>query len=109
MLKNKVIALFAGNIFRTAGGYLADGQTTAATERLAESSKQRYLSFQLADEFRHTSMDLTRLARTYVSTGDNLYLEQYWDIVKWRNGERPRPQSVDRGLYPGETRKQGIL
>jgi len=37
----------------------------------ADDSKTRYLSYLIADEFRQSSLDLTRLCRTYVATGDN--------------------------------------
>ncbi|WP_419812007.1 methyl-accepting chemotaxis protein [Bacterioplanoides sp.] len=106
MLKNKVIALFSGIIIAMLIAVWASQQATTSTQQLASSAKQRYLSFQLADEFRHSSMNLTRLARTYVSTGEDTYRRQYWDIVKWRNGEIPRPTSVNKDLYPGESRKQ---
>lgn len=86
--------------------FWAAKQASVATELLAESAQLRYLSFQLADEFRHSSMDLTRLARTYASTSDDKYRQQYWDIVKWRNGEAARPNAVHKDLYPGQVRKQ---
>ena len=66
----------------------------------------RYLSFAIADEFRHTSMDLTRLCRTYVSNGEQKYWDAYWDIVKWRSGKRPRPEYVNKELYRGKTKIQ---
>ncbi|UTW47983.1 methyl-accepting chemotaxis protein [Bacterioplanoides sp. SCSIO 12839] len=106
MLKNKVIALFSGIIVAMLVAVWASQQAANSAHELALSAKQRYLSFQLADEFRHSSMNLTRLARTYVSTGEDTYRRQYWDIVKWRNGEIPRPNSVNKDLYPGESRKQ---
>ncbi len=71
-----------------------------------QKSEQRYLSYILADEFRQTSMDLTRLCRTYVSTGEQKYWDQYWNIVKWRNGEIARPNYVDKALYRGQKKKQ---
>ena len=71
-----------------------------------DASKSRYLSFALADEFRHTSMDLTRLARTYVATGDQKYWDQYFYIVDWRNGKSPRPSYVNAELYRNETMPQ---
>ncbi|WP_299768392.1 methyl-accepting chemotaxis protein [uncultured Pseudoteredinibacter sp.] len=68
--------------------------------KLAEEAKLRYLSFQLADEFRQTSQDLTRLGRSYVITGDESFKDAYWDIVKWRSGEIARPKSVHADLSP---------
>lgn len=106
MLRNKVILLFAGVFLALLAAIWAENKAANSVDHLAESSQLRYLSFQIADEFRHSSMNLTRLARTYVSTADNKYLQQYWDIVRWRNGEIARPQNVHRDLYPGELRKQ---
>jgi methyl-accepting chemotaxis protein len=74
-----------------------------------ENSSTRYLSYLLADEFRQTSMDLTRLGRTYVATGEQKYWDAYWNIVKWRNGELERPDYVDDALYKGERKKQNDI
>ena len=58
---------------------------------LTESQKIRFQSYQRADELRQSSDDLTRLARTYVVTGDPKYEKMYWDVLAIRNGELPRP------------------
>jgi methyl-accepting chemotaxis protein len=58
---------------------------------LNESQQIRYLSYQAADELRQSSMDLTRLARTYVSTGDSKYEDLYWEVLDIRNGKKTRP------------------
>jgi methyl-accepting chemotaxis protein len=36
-------------------------------------------------------MDLTRLARTYVSTGNAKYEDLYWEVLDIRNGKKARP------------------
>ncbi|MGH8852833.1 MAG: methyl-accepting chemotaxis protein [Telluria sp.] len=56
----------------------------------------RYQSYILADELRQSSDDLTRLARTYVVTGDARYERQYLDILDIRNGKKPRPENYER-------------
>jgi len=56
----------------------------------AAASSKRYQSYLLADELRQSSDDLTRLARTYVVTGDLAYEQQYMDILDVRNGKKPR-------------------
>ncbi|MEK7483662.1 MAG: methyl-accepting chemotaxis protein, partial [Planctomycetota bacterium] len=58
--------------------------------------ENRYQSYLRADELRQSSDDLTRLARTYVVTGDAKYEKMYWDILKIRKGEKPRPQAYER-------------
>ncbi len=73
---------------------------------LVEKEGIRYESYQLADELRQSSDDLTRLARTYVSTGgDSKYEDEYWHILDVRNGKKARPdgrtiplQSLMKGL-----------
>jgi methyl-accepting chemotaxis protein len=58
---------------------------------LNNSQDIRFRSHLLANELRQSSEDLTRLARTYVITGDAKYERMYWDIVAVRAGEKPRP------------------
>ena len=62
------------------------------------SNERRYRSYKLADELRQTSDDLTRMARTYVVTGDPCYEKQFWEILAIRNGEAPRPPNY-QGIY----------
>lgn len=69
---------------------------SSASDELAAASAKRYQSYLLADMLRQSSDDLTRLARTYVVTGDDSYEKQYWDILAIRNGEKPMPQAYER-------------
>lgn len=64
--------------------------------------KERFLAFSIADEFRQTSANLTRFARTYSATGDSRYWDEYWNLVDWSSGDIPRPDSVHPELFPGE-------
>jgi len=68
----------------------------SAEGELKRKQEIRYRSFLLADELRQSSDDLTRLARTYVVTGDAAYEQQYNDILDIRNGKKPRPQEYYR-------------
>jgi methyl-accepting chemotaxis protein len=61
-----------------------------------EIAARRYQSYLLADELRQSSDDLTRLARTYVVTGESKWEKQYLEILDIRNGKLPRPQSYER-------------
>ena len=65
-------------------------------EAVTAAQKSRYESYLLADELRQSSDDLTRLARTYVVTGDPAYEAQYLDVVAIRGGEKPRPVQYSR-------------
>jgi len=61
-----------------------------AQSKLNDSQKVRYQSYIAADELRQSSMDLTRLARTYVSTGNSKYEDLYWEVLDIRNGKKSR-------------------
>jgi methyl-accepting chemotaxis protein len=65
-------------------------------QQVNEANESRYQSFLLAKELRQSSDDLTRLARTYVVTGDPSYEKQYFDILDIRNGKKPRPLHYER-------------
>ena len=51
----------------------------------------RFQSYRLAHELRHSSDELTRLARTYCVTGDAAFERAYWHLLDVRNGKAPRP------------------
>ncbi|MCA9284494.1 MAG: methyl-accepting chemotaxis protein, partial [Phycisphaerales bacterium] len=71
-------------------------------ERLQESAAlmqtRRFESWKLADELRASSDELTRMARTFVVTGDPLYETYFNDILAIRNGTMPRPEGYG-GIY----------
>jgi methyl-accepting chemotaxis protein len=67
-----------------------------SNEALNKASENRYSSYLLASELRQSSDDLTRLARTYVLTGDARYEEQYQAIIDIRDGRKARPQHYER-------------
>ncbi len=69
-----------------------------ANQAISAAHAQRYRSYQLADEFRQGSDDLTRLARTYVVTGDKRWEDQYMEIIDIRSGKKPRPGGYE-GIY----------
>jgi len=60
-------------------------------DRIADAQNRRFLSYQLADELRQSSDDLTRMARTYVVTGDPRFEEYFNRILDIRDGRAPRP------------------
>lgn len=70
----------------------------SAMEKFAQ---KRFVSILLAQEVRATSNGLTANARAYVSTGNNAYEKAYWDLVKIRSGEMPRP--AEAAVAPGKT------
>jgi methyl-accepting chemotaxis protein len=75
---------------------LAVWRMNAAAAESAEAESRRTLSLQLADELRQSSDDLTRLARTYVVTGDPKWEAQYFEVLDIRNGKKPRPSGYEQ-------------
>ena len=70
--------------------------TSVAQKRLVGSYQQRYQLSILAGELRQSSDDLTRLARTYVDTGDTKYEEAFKKVLAIRRGDAPRPIGYER-------------
>jgi len=66
--------------------------------RIADGQARRFLSYQLADEVRQSSDDLTRMARTYVVTGEPRFEEYFNRILEIRDGRAPRPVGYN-GVY----------
>ncbi|PIE02601.1 MAG: hypothetical protein CSA81_06345 [Acidobacteria bacterium] len=62
-----------------------------AQNKLQSEQKIRYKSYLAANEFLNSSCELTRLARTYVVTGQSKYETRYNDVIAVRNGQKPRP------------------
>ncbi|WP_150522859.1 methyl-accepting chemotaxis protein [Roseibium sediminis] len=67
-----------------------------ASQDYKTALKNQYASYLLADELRQSSDDLTRLARTYVVTGDSSYEDQYMKILAIRDGKEPTPVDYHR-------------
>ncbi len=64
---------------------------TNATTEIIKVNDNRERSNQLALELRLSSNDLTRMAQSYVMTGNKEYLKQYNQVLDIRNGKLPRP------------------
>ena len=63
------------------------------TEKANElANRQRQAGFQLVDQLRQSSDDLTLMARLYVVTGDPRYKQYYQSILDIRNGKMARPE-----------------
>jgi methyl-accepting chemotaxis protein len=71
-------------------------QLGRASDTVAKANESRYASYLLADEMRQSSDDLTRLARTYVVSGDPKWEQQYLDILAIRDGRKPRPNEYEK-------------
>ncbi len=58
---------------------------------LIRSENHRLQSLLLAIQLFQSSEDLTRLARSYVTTGNPVYEKRYFQVLDIRNGKAPRP------------------
>ncbi|HEY9193871.1 MAG TPA: ATP-binding protein [Methyloversatilis sp.] len=64
-------------------------------KQIDAANEQRQQSIELGHELRQSSDDLTRMARTYVVTGNPVYRQHYREILDIRDGRRPRPPDYD--------------
>ena len=69
-----------------------------STIKLEDAYQMQYKSLILAHELRQSSDDLTRMARTYVITGNALFEEQYKTVLDIRNGTKNRPKRYN-GIF----------
>ena len=65
-------------------------------QQLADAENRRYEAYKLADELRQSSDDLTRMARSYVVTGNPAFEGYFNDILAIREGEKGRPTNYER-------------
>ena len=72
------------------------GLYISKVDEVDAAEQRRVESLKLTDLLRQTSDDLTRMARTYVVTGDSRYEEYFKQILAIRHGEMPRPVNYSR-------------
>ena len=68
----------------------------SSVRQAAAAEARRSQSLRLAYELRQTSDDLTRMARTYVVTGQTRYRDWFQEILEIRDGTAPRPENYDK-------------
>lgn len=70
------------------------------TEKQIDSANEiRHLSYQLADQLRQSSDDQTRMARTYVVTGESRFKRYHQEILDIRDGKIPRPKGYFQAYW----------
>ncbi len=65
------------------------------SEKQLAASMRHYKSFQVANQLRRTSDDLTTMVRLYIATGKKKYLNHFNEILDIRNGESLRPEEYE--------------
>jgi len=91
-LKQLYILLFLINITGLIFVVMMISEYQNSTKQLEIAYKMQHRSLILADELRQSSDDLTRMARTYVVTGNEQFKEQFQIVLDIRNGIKPRPK-----------------
>ncbi|MEI6215371.1 MAG: PAS domain S-box protein [Desulfuromonadales bacterium] len=103
MIPKNIVNRFSRNLLLTIFMIIPIGVTfyfyVRAEKQIDLAHNQRLISFQLADELRQSSDDLTRMARTYIITADQRYKQQYQDVLDIRNGTKPRPEGYSARIY----------
>lgn len=71
--------------------FLSFGVYVFTEKQVDRAYELRHVSYQLANQLRQSSDELTRMVRTYVVTGDQNFKTNYQTILDIRNGIKPRP------------------
>ena len=94
---------FSSHLWRMVGCIVALAIVFAfyvrSEKQVERANDLRHRSFLLADELRQSGDDLTRMARTYVVTGDPFYRQHFQDILDIRDGKKPRPENYWRPYW----------
>ncbi len=72
------------------------GEYQKSNRQLELAYQMQHRSLVLADELRQSSDDLTRMARTYVLTGNEMFKKQFQMVLDIRNGKLPRPKNYNQ-------------
>ncbi len=62
-----------------------------AEKRIDTANEQRVFSLKVIGELRQSSDDLSRMARSYIATGEHRYKNHFDEIIAIRNGQAARP------------------
>jgi PAS domain S-box-containing protein len=90
-----LVVLFIAMLALLAGDLIVATLANRGESAIATAEQRRFESYTLADELRQSSDDLTRMARTFVVTGDPRFEEYFRQILAIREGLAPRP--IDYG------------
>jgi diguanylate cyclase (GGDEF)-like protein/PAS domain S-box-containing protein len=71
-------------------------------KQIDHANETRFRSHELADDFRQSSEDLTRMVRSYVATGTPAYKQYYQKILDIRDGKVARPAAYQNIYWYSE-------
>jgi signal transduction histidine kinase len=81
---------------------LLASQALRTLDDMTQAERRKYRSLQLASELFQSSEDLTKMARSFVVTGESRYEHFFFEILDIRNGKRPRPQVRLANYWDGD-------
>jgi diguanylate cyclase (GGDEF)-like protein/PAS domain S-box-containing protein len=104
MLPNKLTLQWFSHYLWLAVGFLvicvvSFGFYVRAEKLIDRANDTRLLSFELTDELRDSSDALTRMARSYMVTGDPAYRVQYQQVLDVRDGRRLRVRDLHANYW----------
>ena len=76
--------------------FIATISSVTYLNQLKLSSQNHYDSYLLSEQLRHSSDNLTTMARAYAATGKEKYHNFFNEILAIRNGNIPRPRNYHR-------------
>src|SRR5262245_24399916 len=90
-IKTGLLVISVAVFVLISGSLYVVSQAVKTEADIAQAEVQRYHSYQLADELRRSSDDLTRMARLYAVTGETRYRDYFGRILAIRDGKARRP------------------
>lgn len=72
---------------------LSFGVYVHSEKQVERVSEQRLNALLLADELRHSSESLTKMARSYIDIGDPMYKRYFFEILDMREGRQASPRN----------------
>ncbi len=94
--KKSLYAIFISLILLTLFNLGLFYQILKNEQETVKKESQRYESYLLASELKQSSDELTRMARTYVVTGNELFKDYFQEILDIRDGKKARPKNYHR-------------
>ena len=67
--------------------------------KLTHAQNASHASSRVADGLRQSSDNLTRLARSFATTGNPKFEHMYWQTLAIRNGDMAAPRNYERGYW----------
>ncbi len=90
-----MLSVFAAIAIGAMVGIISVMYLLNALDDVITSADIRYKSYQVADELRQSSDDLTKYMRLYAITGNEMYMKIYNEILEIRSGNAPKPMDYN--------------